>query len=59
MDSWGRFDETSLPSKDDFYSELNLENISDKDYDHARNVFRKYCKNMDDYHGDMFNACAY
>ena len=31
MDSWGRFNETSLPSKKDFYSELTLEDIADKD----------------------------
>ena len=36
MDSWGRFNETSLPSKKDFYSELSLEDISEKDYKHAQ-----------------------
>ena len=35
MDSWERFDKTLLPPKKDFYSELNLEGISDKDYNHA------------------------
>ena len=39
MDSWVKFDETSLPSKEDFYSELNLERISDKDYAHAQKVW--------------------
>ena len=38
MDSWVKFDETSLPSKEDFYSELNLEGISDEDYAHAQKV---------------------
>ena len=32
MDSWERFNETSLPPKESFYSEFNLENIIDKDY---------------------------
>ena len=32
MDSWERFNETSLPSKKGFYNELTLEDISDKDY---------------------------
>ena len=50
MDSWERFNETSLPSKKDFYSELILEDISDSDYEHAKKVFKKYCKNMGDYH---------
>ena len=31
MDSWERFNETSLPDKSAFYSELNLEDITDKD----------------------------
>ena len=38
MDSWEKFDETTLPPKEDFYSELNLEGISDEDYAHARKV---------------------
>ena len=41
MDSWERFDATSLPNKRAFYSELYLENIAGKDYAHAQ----KYLKN--------------
>ena len=36
MDSWERFNETSLPPKKDFYSELILVDISDADYAHAQ-----------------------
>ena len=36
MDSWEKFDENTLPPKKDFYSNLNLEDISDKDYTHAQ-----------------------
>ena len=50
MDSWERFNETSLPSKKDFYSELVLEDVSDKDYEHAQKVFKEYCKNIGNYH---------
>ena len=50
MDSWEGFNEISLPSKRDFYSELILDNISDSDYEHAKKVFKKYCKNMEEYH---------
>ena len=39
MDSWERFNETSLPPKKSFYSELDLADISDKDYLHARKVW--------------------
>ena len=39
MDSWERFNETSLPPKKSFYSKLNLEDISDKDYLHVQKVW--------------------
>ena len=38
MDSWKRFDETLLPNKEDFYSCLNMEYITDSDHGHAKNV---------------------
>ena len=50
MDSWEKFNEASLPPKKDFYSELTLENISDKDYKHAQKVFNEYCTDFVDYH---------
>ena len=51
MDSWIRFDETSLPDKKAFYRELNLENITDEDYTHAQKVFEELeLKNLGDYH---------
>ena len=31
MDSWEKFNETSLPTKEDFYSNLNMEDIDDID----------------------------
>ena len=39
MDSWERFNETSLPPKKYSFSEVNLEDISDKDYLHAQKVW--------------------
>ena len=36
--------------KKDFYSELTLEHISDKDCEHAQKVFKEYCTDMGDYH---------
>ena len=51
MDSWERFDETSLPDKEVFYSNLNMENITDIDYRHAKRDFKKFkLKNLGDYH---------
>ena len=50
MDSWERLHETSLSPKKDFYSELTLQDISDKDYEHAQKAFNEYCTDMGDYH---------
>ena len=36
MDEWKRLSETSLPEKDDLYSNLNMENITDADYMHEK-----------------------
>ena len=41
MDSWERFNETTLPNKKSFYSQLNLEDITNKDYVHAQKVFEE------------------
>ena len=35
MYSWKKFEETSLPPKDAFYSKLNMKGISDQNYEHA------------------------
>ena len=40
MDSWNKFSETSLPNKEDFYSNLNMEGINDTDYRHAKRVIK-------------------
>ena len=40
MDSWERFNETSLPDKEVSYSNLNMEDITDVDYRHAKRVFK-------------------
>ena len=51
MDNWERFDETSLPNKESFYSNLNMENIEDIDYRQGNNVFKRFkLKNLGEYH---------
>ena len=51
MDTCERFSEISLSSKKDFYSNLNMEDISDIDYRHANNVFKRFkLENLGDYH---------
>ena len=41
-DTWERFSEILLLSKEDFYSNLNMEDISDIDYRHSNNVFKVF-----------------
>ena len=51
MDNWERFDETSLPNKESFYSNLNMKNIDDIDYRHGNNVFKRFkLKNLVENH---------
>ena len=42
VDNWERFSEISLPSKEYFYSNLNMEDINDIHYRHANNVFKRF-----------------
>ena len=42
MDDWEKFSKTSLPEKEDFYSHLNMEDISDADYVQAERVCRDF-----------------
>ena len=51
VDNWEKLDETSLPSKEYFYSNLNMEDINDIDYRHAYNVFKRFeLENLGEYH---------
>ena len=51
MDSFEKFSETSLPKKEDFYSKLNDEHITEDEYEHAKKVWETFkCKTLGDYH---------
>ena len=57
MNSWERFNATLLPPRKAFYSELNLENITDKYYHHAQNVWEVFgINNLAQYH-DWYVQC--
>ena len=50
MDSFKKFDETELPSRDKFFSSLRSESISEEDYERAKNVWNTFCiKNLGEY----------
>ena len=49
MDDWEKFNETSLPEKEEFYSNLNMEDITDADYMHAK-LINFEIKNLGEYH---------
>ena len=41
IDDWENFNETTLPEKGEFYSNLNIKNITDADYMHRRRVCKE------------------
>ena len=55
MDTPEKLKETKLPPKEEFYSKLNDEGISDKDYSHAQRVWEAFkMKTLEDYH-NLYN----
>ena len=54
MDDWKNFNKTSLPEKEEFYSILNVKNITDAGYMHAKRVCKDFeIKNVGDCHDDL------
>ena len=51
MDDWKKFNETSLTEKEDFYSHLNMVDIADTDYTHAKRI----CKDFEIKHLGEYN----
>ena len=51
MSSWDKFEETKLPPKEAFHSNLNMSDISKYDYKHAQKVWKEFkLKNLEEYH---------
>ena len=51
MDGIDKFEYSTLPPKEQFYSSLILSGISDDNYKHALNVYNKFkCSKFLDYH---------
>ena len=54
MDEWEKFNKTSLTEKEEFYSNLNMEVITNSDYLHTKRVCKDFeIKNLGEYH-DLF-----
>ena len=51
MENWEKFNETPLPDKKEFYSHLNMDDVTDADYMHAKRVCKDFrIKNLGKYH---------
>ena len=51
MDDWEKFNETALLGKEEFHSNLNMEDITDEYYMHGKRVFKDFkIKKLDEYH---------
>ena len=51
IDSWNKFEETSLLSKEKCYSNLNMSGVNDEDYEHACSIWREFrIRSMGEYH---------
>ena len=51
MDDWKKFNETSLSEKEDFYSRLNIGDISDANNTHTKRVCKDLkIKNLGEHH---------
>ena len=50
MEDWEKFNETPLPKNEDFYSHLNMEDITAADYAHVNRVCKDFrIKNLEEY----------
>ena len=51
MNDWKKFDEASLPEKENFYSDLKMKYITDVDYAHTKRVCKEFeIKHLGEYH---------
>ena len=51
MNSFEKFEDSRLPKKEDFFSVMNNEHITDEEYQHAQNVWNEFgLSSMGEYH---------
>ena len=57
MDEWEKFNKASLLEKEDFYSNLNMEDITDVNYVHTKSVCKYFeRKKTNEYHNLYFKS---
>ena len=57
MDDWEKFNETALPEKEEFYGNVNTENITVVDCMHAKRVCKDFeIKNVGEYQDLCLNS---
>ena len=57
IDSRKKFNENTIPPKEAFYSELNLEGINNEDHEHVKKVWEAFeIKSLGEYH-DLYVHC--
>ena len=57
FDDYVKFNETLLPDKEDFYSHLIKERITDADYAHAKRAWKDFqIKDLGEYHNLYFHS---
>ena len=50
VNNWEKLSETSLPENKDFYSHLNIEDVTDADYKYTKRVCKEFeIKNLVEY----------
>ena len=51
MSSWDKFEESQLPPIEAFYSNLNMTNVSEGDYEHVQRFWKEFrIRNLGEYH---------
>ena len=57
IDDFEKFNETKLPPKEKFYSQLSESHISDEDYERAKKVWEHFgIRNLGEYHEGLLHV---
>ena len=54
MNDWEKLNKTTLPDKEKFYSNLNIEDITDVDYMHGKKIFSRFWNEKRSKYHDLY-----